>query len=90
MTTWATAIGGTVAPSPIDVEVVEVAGRSSERPAGKRFGALVHAVLATVDLGAGAKSVRALPPRRRDCSAPLRKKPPPRPSRCAPLSATRC
>jgi ATP-dependent exoDNAse (exonuclease V) beta subunit len=59
VTAWATATGGAVAPPPIDVEVVEVAGRSTERPAGKRFGALVHAVLATVALGAGAKSVRA-------------------------------
>jgi ATP-dependent exoDNAse (exonuclease V) beta subunit len=40
-----------------DVEVVEL-GRDPDRPVGPRFGALVHAVLATVPLDADADGVR--------------------------------
>ena len=41
-----------------DVEVQEVA-RDAVRPAGPRFGALVHAVLSTVPLGSDPEAVRA-------------------------------
>ncbi|MGE5049525.1 MAG: UvrD-helicase domain-containing protein, partial [Deltaproteobacteria bacterium] len=39
------------------VELAEVGGRSGARPRGKRFGTLVHAVLAEVDLRARPESV---------------------------------
>lgn len=41
--------------SAITVELLE--GRDQERPGGRRFGALVHAILASIDLNAGAGEV---------------------------------
>jgi ATP-dependent helicase/nuclease subunit A len=43
----------------VGVQVQEVALDRTERPAGKRFGALVHAALAAVDLDADEPAVRA-------------------------------
>ena len=45
------------APGGEGVALEEVAAREPERPRGKRFGTLVHAVLAEVDLKAGAEAV---------------------------------
>ena len=42
------------------VEIVEVAGRDLQRPHGKRFGSLVHELLARVSLDAARDSVAAL------------------------------
>ena len=43
------------------VEIQEVGGARGTRPGGQRFGSLVHAILAAVDLGTGgAAAVRAL------------------------------
>ncbi|MCB9898546.1 MAG: UvrD-helicase domain-containing protein [Planctomycetes bacterium] len=42
-----------------EVEVHEVAGRLQRRPSGRRFGSLVHAVLATVDLRAASDAISA-------------------------------
>jgi ATP-dependent helicase/nuclease subunit A len=39
------------------VEIASAPGREVARPGGKRFGALVHAVLAEVDLGAGREDI---------------------------------
>jgi ATP-dependent exoDNAse (exonuclease V) beta subunit len=44
---------------PEEVEVVEVS-RSAERPSGARFGSLVHAALAEVDLGADRGGIEAV------------------------------
>src|SRR5207237_76336 len=44
----------------IEVEHAAVAGREPQRPGGKRFGALVHAVLAEVDLRAGPGTIARL------------------------------
>jgi ATP-dependent exoDNAse (exonuclease V) beta subunit len=41
-----------------DVPILD-AGREAGRPGGKRFGALVHAVLAAVELGAGRAMIEA-------------------------------
>lgn len=47
-------------PSPQPVVAVETVARPEEtRPGGRRFGALVHAILATIDLDADAEGVRA-------------------------------
>jgi ATP-dependent exoDNAse (exonuclease V) beta subunit len=46
------------APGP-EIEVLELA-RAADRPFGPRYGTLVHAVLATAPLDAGADGVRAL------------------------------
>jgi ATP-dependent helicase/nuclease subunit A len=48
---------GVIARPPVKVERVERGG--SERPGGRRFGALVHAVLATIDLNAEVPAVEA-------------------------------
>ena len=42
------------------VEIVEVAGRDPQRPGGKRFGTLVHELLARADLGGDADDVAAM------------------------------
>jgi ATP-dependent exoDNAse (exonuclease V) beta subunit len=42
---------------PIDVEIVERG--EGERPGGRRFGTLIHAILATIDLDAGAEAIQA-------------------------------
>jgi len=42
------------------IEVAEVPGRSPTRPTGKRFGTLVHELLARTDLDAGPEVVHAL------------------------------
>jgi len=57
VTAWATS---ETTPPASAVEVVEVGGRKNKRPAGKRFGALVHAVLAVVPLDAGADTVKTI------------------------------
>jgi ATP-dependent helicase/nuclease subunit A len=59
----ATAAGGATrghAPrsqSSVDIEIVERSDR--ERPSGRRFGVLVHALLATIDLSADADAIQA-------------------------------
>ncbi|MEW6271043.1 MAG: PD-(D/E)XK nuclease family protein, partial [Thermodesulfobacteriota bacterium] len=45
--------------APPEVTVEQVAGLPGARPHGKRFGALVHAVLATIPLDADASAVAA-------------------------------
>jgi len=47
-------------PPPPTVELQEAGSRSAARPAGKRFGTLVHAVLATVPLSGGREEVAAV------------------------------
>jgi ATP-dependent exoDNAse (exonuclease V) beta subunit len=48
----------TAEPAPArEIEIVEVSEDRSGRPSGKRFGILVHAILAAVDLDAGSESV---------------------------------
>jgi ATP-dependent helicase/nuclease subunit A len=42
---------------PVQVEVIERG--DFERPSGRRFGALVHALLASIDLNAGADAIQA-------------------------------
>jgi ATP-dependent helicase/nuclease subunit A len=66
MTEWAAGdLPGTAAPGPLDavrdaeVEVATIVP-DRERPAGPRFGSLVHAVLATVPLEAGSEERDAL------------------------------
>jgi len=53
-TATARAAGGEGVPA--EVEVAEV-GRAAGRPAGPRFGALVHAILAAIDLGAARAAI---------------------------------
>jgi ATP-dependent helicase/nuclease subunit A len=43
---------------PVQVEMIERG--DFERPSGRRFGALVHALLASIDLNAGADAIQAL------------------------------
>jgi ATP-dependent exoDNAse (exonuclease V) beta subunit len=43
-----------------DVQVIVTARPDQKRPGGRRFGALVHAMLASIDLEAGAEAVQAL------------------------------
>jgi ATP-dependent helicase/nuclease subunit A len=43
---------------PIEIEIIEHG--HSQRPGGRRFGALVHATLAAVDLGADVNAIQAL------------------------------
>jgi len=47
-----------LAPQP-EVAVETVARPEESRPGGRRFGSLVHAILATIDLGADAEAIRA-------------------------------
>ena len=47
-------------PAAASVPVLATTLRRTDRPHGKRFGALVHAVLAVVELDAGAEAVRVL------------------------------
>jgi ATP-dependent helicase/nuclease subunit A len=42
-----------------DVQVIVTARSDEKRPGGRRFGALVHAMLASIDLEAGAEAVQA-------------------------------
>jgi ATP-dependent exoDNAse (exonuclease V) beta subunit len=42
-----------------EVTVVMMERGDSERPSGRRFGALVHALLASIDLDSGADAIRA-------------------------------
>ena len=42
------------------IQIEEVSRADIERPSGRRFGALVHAMLATVDLGASADEISAV------------------------------
>jgi ATP-dependent exoDNAse (exonuclease V) beta subunit len=42
-----------------DVQVIVTARPDGKRPGGRRFGALVHAMLASIDLDAGAEAIRA-------------------------------
>jgi ATP-dependent exoDNAse (exonuclease V) beta subunit len=51
--------GALVSESAREIEVVEVSTNRSGRPSGKRFGSLVHATLALVDLDADAQAVAA-------------------------------
>jgi ATP-dependent helicase/nuclease subunit A len=43
----------------LDVQVIVTARPDEKRPGGRRFGALVHAILASIDLNAGADAVQA-------------------------------
>ena len=56
MTVTALAEERAAAPAP-EVRIETVAARAAARPGGRRFGALVHAVLAEVDLRADAREV---------------------------------
>ena len=47
------------ASSDSDVQVIVTARPDEKRPGGRRFGALVHAMLASIDLDAGAEAVHA-------------------------------
>jgi len=58
-TEHALAMAGTVSTDTLAV-TVESVGIDFSRPHGKRFGALVHAVLSVVDLNAGADGVKAV------------------------------
>jgi ATP-dependent helicase/nuclease subunit A len=48
------------APGASPLEVIEVEGARGDRPSGARFGTLVHAALAAVDLDAGAEAIEAV------------------------------
>jgi ATP-dependent exoDNAse (exonuclease V) beta subunit len=50
---------GLVAPTPLDVRLDATDAPRIGRPHGKRFGILVHAVLSTIDLGAGPQRIES-------------------------------
>jgi ATP-dependent exoDNAse (exonuclease V) beta subunit len=59
----ATAFAASIGPSDqglASVQIEKVSRADVERPSGRRFGALVHSVLATVDLGASADELGAV------------------------------
>jgi len=57
--------------APSQVELLQVPGREEGRPRGRRFGSLVHAVLAEVDLRAGPEGIeRVASAQGRLCGAP--------------------